>query len=159
MFNTIFANDRIRPEDLCSRKQLIYLLSHNHCPQKSFYNICPFARLQRGRCQCDQIGRFLKFLATKFLPKEAQNNWQLLGYFEKPHSWKNDYFGGKFWKNWATFYSNIWSHWSSPWPPPPTSTSSSSSREETRLSDVSGFETNMSNNFKLCQLYRLCSGS
>ena len=86
MFNTIFANDRIRPEDLCSRKQLIYLLSHNHCPQKSFYNICPFARLQRGRCQCDQIGRFLKFLATKFLPKEAQNNWQLLGYFEKPHS-------------------------------------------------------------------------
>ena len=37
--------------------------------------------------QCDQrLGDFLKFLATRFLAKEAQNYWQLLGYFEKPYS-------------------------------------------------------------------------
>ena len=59
--------------------------------------------------QCDQIGRFLKFLATEFLAKVAQifsNNFGLL--------WKMDLFT-VFWAtfvdNWATFCSNIWSHW------------------------------------------------
>ena len=35
--------------------------------------------------QCDQIGRFLKFLTTKFQAKEAQMIGNFLGYFEKPH--------------------------------------------------------------------------
>ena len=35
--------------------------------------------------QCDQIGRFLKLLATKFLSKEAQIIGNFLGYFEIPH--------------------------------------------------------------------------
>ena len=52
---------------------------------------------------------FLKFLTTKFLAKD----WQLWGLFWKTSfSFKNliDYFLGNFWKNLATFYSNIWSH-------------------------------------------------
>ena len=35
--------------------------------------------------QCDQIGRFLKFLAAKFLAKEARMIGNFLGYFEKYH--------------------------------------------------------------------------
>ena len=52
---------------------------------------------------------FLKFLTTKFLAKD----WQLWGLFWKTSfSFKNliDYFLGNFWKNLATFFSNIWSH-------------------------------------------------
>ena len=63
--------------------------------------------------QCDQIGRFLKFLTTKFQAKEAQMIGNFLGYFEKPHSYVKKcigYFWGNFSKKWATFNSNIWSH-------------------------------------------------
>ena len=63
--------------------------------------------------QCDQIGRFLKFLATKFQSKEAQIIGNLLGYFEKPHSYVKTALA-TFWatvgKNLATFISNIWLH-------------------------------------------------
>ena len=34
-----------------------------------------------------RLGDFLKFLATKFLAKEAQMIGNFLGYFEKPHSY------------------------------------------------------------------------
>ena len=34
-----------------------------------------------------RLGEFLKFLATKFLAKEAQMIGNFLGYFEKPHSY------------------------------------------------------------------------
>ena len=64
--------------------------------------------------QCDQIGRFLKVLATKFLAKEAQMIRTVMVYFEKSHSHVKTglaTFLGNFWKNWATFYSNIWSQW------------------------------------------------
>ena len=33
-----------------------------------------------------RLGDFLKFLETKFLPKETQTIGNFLGYFEKPHS-------------------------------------------------------------------------
>jgi len=48
------------------------------------------------------LGDFRKFLATKFIAKEAQMIGNFLGNFEKPHSYvKTDY--------WLLFYSNIWS--------------------------------------------------
>ena len=55
--------------------------------------------------QCDQIGRYWKFLATKFLT----TFWAIL---KNSLLCKNciSYFLGNFWKNWATFFSNIWSH-------------------------------------------------
>ena len=34
MFNINFANDKIRTKDLWCRKKPLYLLSHNHCPQR-----------------------------------------------------------------------------------------------------------------------------
>ena len=37
--------------------------------------------------QSDQIGRFLKFLVTKFLTKVAQIISNFLGFFEQPHSY------------------------------------------------------------------------
>ena len=36
-----------------------------------------------GRCQCDQIGQFLKFLGSKIFSKKSQNYWQLFGLFRK----------------------------------------------------------------------------
>ena len=57
---------------------------------------------------------FWKFLATKILAKEAQIIGNFLGYLEKPHSYVKTAlatFCTSFGKNWATFYSNIWSHW------------------------------------------------
>ena len=65
-----------------------------------------------GGDECDQIGRVLKFLETTFLAKEAQMIGNFLGYFEKPHSYVKTAlatFWATFGKNWATFYSNIWS--------------------------------------------------
>ena len=66
--------------------------------------------------QCDQIwGDFLKFLAEKFVTKVAQIIINFLGYFKKPHSYVNTAVATS-WETfrniWATFYSNIWSHWS-----------------------------------------------
>ena len=63
--------------------------------------------------QFDQIRRFLKVLDNKFYDKSSPKNWQLFGLL-----WKTlllyqkllwlvlAYLG----KNWATLYSNIWSH-------------------------------------------------
>ena len=56
--------------------------------------------------QCDHIGRFLKFLTTKFQAKEAQMIGNFLGYFEKPHSYVKTAlatFLATFGKNWTTF--------------------------------------------------------
>ena len=72
------------------------------------YSVC--------RDQCDQIGRFWKLLVTKFLSKVAQIIGNFLGYFEKSHSFVKNYAATSwvtFGNFWATFYSNIWSHW--PW--------------------------------------------
>ena len=63
--------------------------------------------------QCDQIGRFLKVLGNRKSSKRSPNDWQLFGLFWKTSLLcKNciSYFLGNFWKNWATFFSNIWSH-------------------------------------------------
>ena len=60
-----------------------------------------------------RLGGFLKFLATKFVGKEGQMIGNFLGNFEKPHSCVKTALA-TFWaalsKNWASFYSNIWSH-------------------------------------------------
>ena len=48
-----------------------------------------------------------------YLAKEAQMIGNFLGYFEKPHSYVKTTlatFWATFGKNWATFFSNIWSH-------------------------------------------------
>ena len=61
-----------------------------------------------------RLGDFWKFLATKFLAKEAQIICNFLGYFEIPHSHVKTAlatFWATFGKFRATFYSNIWSHW------------------------------------------------
>ena len=61
-----------------------------------------------------RLGDFWKFLATKILAKEAQMIGNFLGYLEKPYSYVKTAlatFCTSFGKNWATFYSNIWSHW------------------------------------------------
>ena len=56
-----------------------------------------------------RLGDFLKFLAAKCLAKEAQMMCNFLGNFEKLNSLATFWVTlGKFW---ATFYSNIWSHW------------------------------------------------
>ena len=69
-----------------------------------------------GRRQCDQIGRFLKVFGDKISSKSSQNYSNSLGYFEKSHSNVKTYLATSwmtFGNIWATFYSNIWSHWSS----------------------------------------------
>ena len=63
--------------------------------------------------QCDQIGRFLKALGNKFSFQCSPNIWCLFGYFEKHNFISKNYsayFLDNFCKNWATFYSNHWSH-------------------------------------------------
>ena len=67
-----------------------------------------------GAGECDQIGRFLKVLDNKILTKVAQIISNFLGCFEKPHSYVKTAVGTSwvtFGDIWATFYSNIWSHW------------------------------------------------
>ena len=53
-------------------------------------------------------------MATNLLTKVAQNFGYCLSYFVK-HQFLNKTivatFGITFWKYWATFYCNIWSHW------------------------------------------------
>ena len=51
-----------------------------------------------------RFGDFGKFLATKFLAKEAQMIGNFFVKFEKLNSYVKTAL--------ATFYSNIWSHWS-----------------------------------------------
>ena len=61
-----------------------------------------------------RLGDFWKFLATKFLAKEAQMIGNSMGYFEKPYSYLKTAlatFSATLGKTRATFYSNIWSHW------------------------------------------------
>ena len=74
-----------------------------------------FAQMMSAIDSVTRLGDFFKVLGTKISSKEAQTIGNFLGYFEKPHSdvktalasyWAT--FGEK---NWATFYSNIWSHW------------------------------------------------
>ena len=61
-----------------------------------------------------RLGHIWKFFGTKFLSKVAQifsNNFGLLWKIELfTLNWCG-YFLCNFYKNWATFYSNIWSHW------------------------------------------------
>ena len=47
-----------------------------------------------------RLGDYLKFLATKFIGKEAQMIRTVLGYFEKPHSHVKTAL--------ATFLGNLW---------------------------------------------------
>ena len=58
------------------------------------------------KVQCDQIGLFLKYFGDNF-------TWQLFWLFWKMHfsskNWRDNLVGKL--KNWASFYSNIWSHW------------------------------------------------
>ena len=63
--------------------------------------------------QCDQIGRLLKLQGDKKFTKVAKMIGNFLGYFEKPDSYVNtaaSTFWTTFGENWATVYSNIWSH-------------------------------------------------
>ena len=63
--------------------------------------------------QCDQIGRILKVLGSKFSFNTSPNIWWLFGLFWKPLIRSlncSGLFLGLFWKNWAIFYFNIWSH-------------------------------------------------
>ena len=55
------------------------------------------------------------WLEHQICKQKKRSIWQLLGSYEKHHflgkNWC-DYFLGNFWKkNWATFYSAIWSQW------------------------------------------------
>ena len=62
----------------------------------------------------NRLGDFLKFLRTKFLAKVAQifsNNFWLFWKMELFMSTDLKTFWAFFVENWATFYSNIWSHW------------------------------------------------
>ena len=63
--------------------------------------------------QCDQIGRFFKFLVTRFLTKVVKMFGGLLGYFERHRFLSKtavDTYWATFGKKWATLNSNIWSH-------------------------------------------------
>ena len=54
---------------------------------------------------------------SSYLTKVSRIFDKSLGYFEKRHVLSKNccgYFLGNFWKNWATFYSQIWSHWNRP---------------------------------------------
>ena len=65
--------------------------------------------------QCDQIARFLKVVGDITSIKSSPNYWQLFGLFWKPHTFVKTYVATSwvtFENIWATFYSNIWSHWS-----------------------------------------------
>ena len=60
-----------------------------------------------------RLGDFWKFLATNILTKVAQIFGNFLGCCEKHYFVSKNCCGsflGRVWKNWATFYSNIWSH-------------------------------------------------
>ena len=57
--------------------------------------------------QCDQIGPLLKCLCTNFSYKFIPNVKILLGLV----LWKTFLLRKVFYKNWATFCFNIWSHW------------------------------------------------
>ena len=66
-------------------------------------------------CQCDQIGLFLKVIGYKFscksCPKFFNAFWSIyknVNFQVKPAV---RIFGANLWKIWATFRSNIWSHW------------------------------------------------
>ena len=74
-----------------------------------------FARLVHSTgSSVTRLGDFLKFLATKFLAREAQMIGIFLGNFEKLNSYVPKIcfglFFGTFGKIWARFYSSIWSH-------------------------------------------------
>ena len=63
--------------------------------------------------QCDQNGLFSKILTTNFLWKAAQIFGDLWGVL-KTSIFQFKTAGihlGNYWKNWATFNLNIWSHW------------------------------------------------
>ena len=78
------------------------------------WNIYKNITLLGNSRQCDQIGRFLIFLATNFLAKLAQIIGNFCSQSVKPHSClKNE--SATFWatfvrKYWATFYSNMRAH-------------------------------------------------
>ena len=55
-------------------------------------------------------GDFCKFLATNFITKVGKMFGDFFGYIEK-HHFLSETSCGYFWKDWATFYSYIWSHW------------------------------------------------
>ena len=64
--------------------------------------------------QCNQIGPFLKVLCHNLLVKMAQILRDFWAVFKDKTLVKTvvaSEFLINFWKIWATFYSNIWSHW------------------------------------------------
>ena len=63
--------------------------------------------------QCDQIGRFLEFIAKKIVTKVAQMFGDFLGNSEN-HCFLCQTDRATFGKTWATFYFTIWSHCSQP---------------------------------------------
>ena len=67
--------------------------------------------LQKALSQCDQIGRFQKFLWHEICNKSSPKLWATFwSYFEKPHSYVKTAVaanGATFGNIWATFYSNI----------------------------------------------------
>ena len=70
--------------------------------------------LRETRVQCDRIGQFFIFLVANFHSKEAQNILAIFGpiYITNPTFMKKrfNYFLGNIGKNWASFYTIIWSH-------------------------------------------------
>ena len=70
-----------------------------------------------GLLQCDQIWLFFKGLINKYPTRVAQIFAKFVDSLEKHPYLILNYFGyfyGNFGENWATFYSNIWSHWLTP---------------------------------------------
>ena len=68
--------------------------------------------LSASACQ-HQIGRFLRVVGDIFSFKVGQNIWWLLALFKIQYFLSKNwigYFWANFWKNWAPFYSNIWSY-------------------------------------------------
>ena len=62
---------------------------------------------------CHQMRGCLKVLVIHFLTKEAQifpNFWAILKYDTLKEKYSFFYFWDNYWKNWATFNSNSWSH-------------------------------------------------
>ena len=60
MLNVNSANDWIRTEDLCCRKQRLYQLSHNHCPIKCIvWSIVGSKRGENKNCLTSKLSKIL----------------------------------------------------------------------------------------------------
>ena len=92
-------------------------LPRNHSDEGSMSAKKRITNWLQGRPACQRssvirLSDFSKFLGTTSSSKSCLNIWWLLELFWKIPLWNKNscsHFLGSFWKNWATFYFNIWS--------------------------------------------------